>query len=134
MVKEIVYLDLKINQILGYERPKVREIVDSLKRGILNQDSIPAVNVFFENGVYKLCSNFKTEANNGNLHHDGGHHRSIAYCELEIPMPVFIYGTEIYSMSPLFDLTIGYIPLEEIPIISNKQEYERKKEIFPNYK
>jgi len=122
-VGEIFYLNLRENDLYGWESKKNKFLVKSIIKGIKNGDEFPPVSVhktitnrFFISKIKKL--------DNGVI--DGGHHRAIAHYKMKK-----LLKCELFDGEPA--LWFDYVHIKDIKLERDRIGYNFQKQKFPDY-
>jgi hypothetical protein len=122
---KIVYLDLRKNDLYGWEHSKNKLLVNAIKRGIRKKDKFPAVSIYktIENKFYisqeKILEEFDLV--------DGGHHRAIAHYQMKKPLKCEFVDEKTNCME-------NYIKIKDITLEKDELSYYLHKQMFPNYR
>ena len=126
----IIKIDFNKDILLWFENPKSQEVINSLIEAIKADTKLPLFSVFeVEKNIYSLCPQTKIEVNWESFR-DGGHHRAIAYYLSKwyvkaklIPKP----GLPVYMLQQ------WHTDIRKIDIVSNIEEYFKRKKRYWNY-
>ena len=129
----LFYLDWSRQNILGWEKKKSRQAVESIIRGIELGDEFPEVFVYQINETdFSIVGANYVRAKNRAIK-DGGHTRSKAHSIVNKPLLCRKVKNRPYVMPGYFD-PYGTINIQDIILVDDLQAFLAKKELFPNYR